>query len=335
MPTPKYKPEEYLRYIKMSNKKHLLVEGKEDKRIFNLLLDELKQKNHILATENPDIDTAEMLSFDDTPNNRDRVKVICQKVQEKSYAERLVGFVDREFEEFEYNSNIEDKLKKHEVQGRLIWSRGHSIENYFFDFLILRNSFRDLVVIDYFAQSLEIFEKIMKPTIEIACALSLAAKELDKLQRIEKIIGKTIDWQTIQLNDEKIEIIIGNWEKKLSGESGFTEEEVRILIEKYTAWHQIVKLTDFQVVRWLCHGHIGMNFIWAVYGCCVYYICSQGLYESPTTEVSRVGKIDKYTRTHTCASWWAREAINSGCDYPTEIIELLGLFLENNGEIIC
>jgi hypothetical protein len=322
MPTPKYKPEEYLRYIKMSKKKHLLVEGKEDKRIFNLLLDELKHKSNILARENSDIDTAEMLSFDDTPNNRERVKVICQKVQEKPDAEKLVGFVDREFEEFEYNSDIEDKLKKHEVQGRLIWSRGHSIENYFFDFLILRNSFRDLVVIDYFAQSLEIFEKIMEQTIEIACAVSLAAKELGKLQRIENIIS----WQTIQLTDEKIEIVIGTWQKKLSVEYGFTKEETRSFIEKYTAWHQIVKLADFQVVRWLCHGHIGMKFIWAAYSCCVYHICSNGLHGSPTTEVSRVDKIDKYTRTHVCASWWAREAISSRCDYPTEIIQLLGLF---------
>jgi len=323
---PAYKPEDYLRYIQMNAKKHLLVEGREDKRIIKLLLDELTQNNHILATEGIlDIDTAEMLSFDDTPNNRDRVKVICQKVQEKPYAEKLVGFVDREFEEFEYNSNIEDKLKKHEVQGRLIWSRGHSIENYFFDFLILRNSFRDLVVIDYFTQSLEIFEKIMKPTIEIACAVSLAAKELGKLQRIEN----TISWQLIQLTDEKVEIVIGNWQKKLSVEYGFTEEETRSFIEKYTTWHQIVKLADFQVVRWLCHGHIGMKFIWAAYSCCVYHICSNGLYGSPTTEVSRVDKIDKYTRTHACASWWAREAISSRCDYPTEIIQLLDLFLEN------
>jgi hypothetical protein len=130
-----YTPAEFRNFLMMSHDKHLLVEGIDDKIAFKLLFEELSGKHDIK------IDTAErLINFERPLGNREKVEEICRTVTGRSFADKLVGFVDREFREFEWDNDIRDNLGQHKVDGRLVWSRGHSIENYFFDFIILREA---------------------------------------------------------------------------------------------------------------------------------------------------------------------------------------------------
>jgi hypothetical protein len=310
----KYKLRDYLNYIKMSKKKHLLVEGITDKRSFKLLVDELQKKINV-NLEFIEIDTAESLSFHDVPRNCDRIERICQSIQDEDYSQKLVGFVDREFREFEYNSFFEDKLDKHNVQGRLVWSRGHSIENYFFDYGILSESFRDLVVIDCFDEALKIFKQVIESTIKIACSVSIASEKLKKNKRIEP----TISWQIIQIDSpNKISIKLVEWEEKLVNQHNFIPQDAHIFCEEYTSCQaRVSSFQNIQVLRWLCHGHLGIEFLWAVYVLCIDRVGSQ--------KQGSKCQVDKQLKTHNCASWWARKAVNGDCDYPKEVFQLFGI----------
>jgi hypothetical protein len=126
----RFTPEEYLKYLEIDDlSRHILVEGRDDKRIFELLLRELchtDEKSQIL------VDSAEAF-VECHPENRETVEDICNKITGEAYSDRLVAFVDREFREFDFPQLL-DRVDGHKISGQLVWSRGHSIENYFFDF---------------------------------------------------------------------------------------------------------------------------------------------------------------------------------------------------------
>jgi hypothetical protein len=85
------------------------------------------------------IDDAESLvDCDSAYTNLAKVEYICKSVQNRPYAHKIVGIVDRMLRDFRRASSVEDTLRQHKVMGRLIWTRGHSIENYFFQVAVLR-----------------------------------------------------------------------------------------------------------------------------------------------------------------------------------------------------
>ncbi len=265
-----YTQQDYLNYIQFSKKKHLLVEGVTDKRIFNLLFDEWeqKQKNNInLVNLEVQIDTAEGLNFIDVPRNCDRVKAICQSIETKPYNYKLVGFIDREFNEFAYSSSFEDNLKGHKVEGRLVWSRGHSIENYFFEYSILREHFRGLAL-DYFSEALEVFSsQFLESILKIACAVTLASKEIGKIQKIEDRIIQ--DFFQIINNEFLIKLEFFK-ENLIKSKNDFTLEEAEEFYREYINFQDKITLfKDPQIIRWLCHGHIGIKLICLSYDLCI------------------------------------------------------------------
>ncbi|RCJ31799.1 hypothetical protein A6769_29945 [Nostoc punctiforme NIES-2108] len=319
-----YPPSAYRNLIKMSDNKRLLVEGKEDKHLFRLLLDELyMNKKQEYARIKIDIDSAEKLvSVPNATGNRQKVEILCQSIKNEAYKHKLVGFVDREFREFNISNNIYDNLNIHKVEDQLVWSRGHSIENYFFDFSILRDPLRDLSATEWFNESLTLFEKRIISTIRLACCISLVGKELGKLN----LLKDSIDWKVVTITPSNIELLVKKWEECLINKK-LKYEEVQKIITLYQYWQPIIENADFQVVRWICHGHIGVAVIWAVYSRCVYHICSKLGSDKPESEVAKVQGIKEGNRTHACASWWARKAMGNQCDYPIEVLKLLGFDL--------
>ena len=92
--------------ISMSDDRFLLVEGDDDKRLFKMMAQELlsnKQRHiHVHSTQD----------FEDSLLNclgcRERVEVISRTIEPLPYASRFVGFVDREFREFEIGNKLKD-----------------------------------------------------------------------------------------------------------------------------------------------------------------------------------------------------------------------------------
>ena len=78
------------------------------------------------------IDSAEMIrECEGVFSNREKVEYIHALAADHA---KLAGWVDREFRMFAVGPSIVNELKGHNVlDASLFWTRGHSIENYFFD----------------------------------------------------------------------------------------------------------------------------------------------------------------------------------------------------------
>ena len=327
MARPTYTPKEYQSYLKTSSFKHLLVEGKNDKQLFNFLIDEFNQIkiNQNMPTSKVLIDTAEQLiKFEDTPGNRAKVEFICQMIENTPLAGKLVGFVDREFREFEYDPVFRDNRLENVVQGRLVCYRGHSIENYFFDLSILRDPLRDISNFDLFYNAFEKFKSVMDATIRLACAASLAGKECGQIE----VISNRIQWTFITINkqDENMsgDIIFDfeKWKNYLI-KKGVSLDKANSLCNSYKSWNQKIKSVDVSVLKWLCHGHIGMAFIRSVYARCVHSAAVDNQLERPDDEVEKTERYNDEHRFKACAACWSRKAIINQCEYPTEVLKLL------------
>jgi hypothetical protein len=311
-----FTPSDYRAYINMSKNRHLLVEGRDDKRVFKFFLDEISsQTNSSDLRYRIDIDSAEdLIAFGNSIGNRDKVERIIESVSTASYTDKLVGFVDRDFREFNIGSTLTDTVNGHKSVGQLIWSKGHSIENYYFDFDILRYPLRDFSVTPYFDKSLDLLENIFEKAIRLACAYSLTGYELE----IIGIIRTAINWKIIDISSSDVALNTDNWQRFL-GQRSIASSNITEILNRFEAWNNIVKTADFSVVRWLCHGHIGLAYIWAVYGRCIYEITQQ------ENEVNRVLQASESVRFNACASNWVKRALNNYGVYPREVFILLHL----------
>jgi len=321
-----YDLESYRNYLIMSNSKHILVEGSNDKRVFMLFIDELlHQSGSETAYSKIVVDTAEqLLDFEKSLGNRAKVETVCQRLIGQYCARKLVGFVDREFREFDRIPLVRDRIGAHKVCGRLVWSRGHSVENYYFDFETLRVPLRAFSVTDAFCDALDLFEKVFEQTIRLACAASLAGDELQKLRLVER----SIEFSVFRFMPDAPEILtldLDMWKEDLVKKHRLANTVAKDLIKHFRAWHDRVEHSEFCPVRWMCHGHIGLAFIWGVYGGCVHEICLRRGYdvEVAASEARRVLRAEKSVRFNLCAENWVRRALRDHCSYPQEVFRLL------------
>jgi hypothetical protein len=170
----------------MRTKRTLLVEGIKDKQIIERLLIETKG-------DDPNdcdlvIDTAEQ--FRDCPgimSNREKVEYIHGIVSNHS---KLGGWVDREFRLFAVEQTVKDQLSDHNVvHASLFWTRGHSIENYFFDIRIVLRYIEQFFPEHLPANYRESTIAVMEPITRIAAAVTLAAKDSNLLSRMTRLFS--------------------------------------------------------------------------------------------------------------------------------------------------
>lgn len=311
-----YSPAGYRIMVAMSSSKFILVEGEDDKRSLMYLKSELFSKDTSIR-----IHGANQIRFGTDIGNRERVEQICQAVKGKNYATRFVGFVDREFREFELGDKIIDLISCHNIIDRLIWSRGHSIENYYFDFKILYRPLRHYSTTSFYEDALILFEQVFEQAIKVACAIGLAAYEHGLL----KPAKSSINWEILVLKSYKLTINLQEWEKILVQKQKIQKVEANFLIGSFQTWLEKVSETDFKSIKWLCHGHIGITFIWATYARCLFEVCRKAGVSEPQREVRKVLGADETVRFNGCASEWAQQVSNQSCEYPSDIFEYLGL----------
>jgi hypothetical protein len=313
-----YNPAGYRNMVKMSKFKYILVEGKFDKIALLYLIDELFGKRSDLRVHG-----AYQIQFgskSSSKGNREKVEEIAESIGGKKFAKRFVGFVDREFRGFNFENGIEDTIAKHNVIDRLIWTRGHSIENYYFDFSLLRGPLRDFTTTSHFSNALDLFEQNLEQIIKLACAASLAGLELGQLEKVKS----SIDWSLLQFDTSKLIIITSNWSSNLT-RGKMSNEAAQSLIGSFQIWLEKLSEIDFSILRWFCHGHIGIAFIWAAYARCVLEVGQRSGSKDPLNEARNVVKAEETVRCNGCASAWAERAQRKSCEYPEEIFAYLDL----------
>mgnify|MGYP006295611663 CR=1 FL=1 len=334
MTTLKYTMSGYRSLLSYSHQRHLLVEGADDKRAFSLFLDELFERLAPAGIESVRIDSAQDLIECDEAGNRQKVEMVCESVSGKPYAERIVGFVDREFREFDRHPDLADSVKGHRISDRLIWSRGHSIENYYFDFDTLRSPLREFSVIDRFRDALALFKAVFATTIRLACAASLAGDEIGMLSLVKGSVGRDV-LEVDNSEEPLLTLNLGAWRSNLMARLKASEGIAERLTDRFQYWCARVEEADFHVVRWMCHGHIGLAFIWAVYSRCVLEVCQRhGRRETDAeADARRVLKAEESVRFNACAARWVERSLGDHCSFPIQVFELLGLDLLSQDDV--
>lgn len=304
-----YNLQGYLNLVQMSERKHLLVEGKYDKQFFLLFLYE--SIPHIKV----DIDTAEsLISSERVLGNRQKVENVTETISSKDYASKFVGFIDREYDEFD-REEIADKLGCHNQISRLVWSRGHSIENYFFDPQIVYESLLGLSSVECFDRAIKTFTNCFETTIRIACALGLTGYEMGKFE----IIRSSIHSDLFDIQSSEIVLQVEKWQNSLKTKR-CTEEEALMAVNSFQSWLEKLKNVSFDTVRWLCDGHSGIEIIWAVYHCCVF----TNTFANSKNEADKIYKVPKDTRFQSLASCLFRKSKTKDEKFvcPYEVLNL-------------
>jgi hypothetical protein len=325
MAVPRFTPDEFRQYIKFSTKKHILVEGSGDKYSIDCLWKGFtSQANQLTIREQISVDSAQSLVQleSGTGNNCEKVKEVSRSICNKSYANRFVGFVDRELNNFnwdyELSHALQDNMNCHAVEERLVFSRGHSIENYIFELDILNDYFCVLSTSPYTRQALHIFNSLFPSALCIACTISLAASKVRVLKKIES----TIDWELIHISSDNISFLLDDWiDKLVNRQMELNQRES--LKEAYNIYYQYVINSSLSIVRWMCHGHIGYEFLRALYERCLVAACPNNQdREKERGEISWVKKEKMFSILINC---WIKRVLDNNCEYPREIFELLGV----------
>jgi len=327
----KYDPQSYRLYLRNSiasgKNKHILVEGKDDKYLIERLWQDFSASNSTNIIGEILVDSAENLIKGDELhpfyNNREKVEFRTNTIYGKSYADDFVGFVDRELHKFDWDcdvsSEFQDLMESHEVIQRLVRSRGHSIENYIFDFSILYTVLEYLSTTAYANTAIELFKETFQSALCVACSIGLAAA---KAQVIAKT-NATIDYNILEINSEKEVIFkIDNWIEKLAirGISDIQKQDVK---SYYHIYNERVSKASISLVRWICHGHIGYDLLRALYERCVVDVCPST--QDKAKELSGISWVARDKLFHAFINSWVKKSLQKQCEYPMEIFELLGI----------
>jgi len=314
-----YTPAEYSKILQMSAKRRVLVEGRDDYYLILALFDEF------LGVEWRDVYNIEIDKAENSISalgNRQAIESVVRLVANTNLREKLVGLVDREFRNFDWgDGKIIDQLQRHFVDNRLLWTRGHSAENYFLDKDILRVPFRD-VSGEIFQKAYDIFVNNIDSYIRIASKLSLTALTLNHMKRIRASLG----WDIIS---ENADLDKGKWISHLNV-IGFNLQEIEEIISVYSEIGVITDSTDVETVRWFCDGHLSFFFLWCSFAKCV-YIATDTLNDKKTM-AHRVLKYGDETRFNSCASAWAKSSKANVCEYPRDLFGMLSLS-ESDGSL--
>lgn len=325
----KLDPQSYRLYLMNSiisgKNKHILVEGKDDKYLIERLWQDFLIQN---STHKILVDSAENLikgdSLDPFSNNKQKVESIANSIHEKPYANDFVGFVDRELHKFEWdceiNAELQDLVESHEVIQRLVLSRGHSIENYIFDFSILYEVLEYLSTTAYANHAIELFKESFQSALRIACSVGLAATKAQVLSKT----SSTIDYKLLEITSTgEVIFKVDDWVQKLIIERGVSADQAQDIKLYYTTYSNQVSRASISLVRWICHGHIGYDFLRALYERCVFDSCPST--QDKAKELSGISWIAKEKLLYAFVNSWIKKSLQNQYEYPVAIFELLGV----------
>ena len=317
---------EFVNEVRMSKRPYILLEGSNDKSFFDILLDTVRGSPGYQdgSRGTVAIETAERVKSDShVEGNRQKVENVSGLVARTSFRERFVGFVDREFRKFPVGNTIADSLGIQQQLDRLVWSRGHSIENYLFDFEVFRAPLHDSSLNGEIAETaLDCLERNFQEILSVACALGLVGKE----QGILDHVRRTVHFDPILPPDSPTLWDVGVWKGRIVQQSPLSAQQGDALASRFEQLLAVVKASGPSDVRWACDGHTGIRLIWAAYA--QYVFCasqsSPGVGPTATTQRAAITGISLPIRFNHLARSWATITAYPAPNTPFVCFDLIG-----------
>ncbi len=207
---------------------------------------------------------------------------------------------------------------------RLVWSRGHSIENYLLDFDVFRKPLSDFSLDGSIAQTaLECLRENFPMIISTACALGLAAYRLGQLP----LVRRTIHWEPIELSASVILWNTDCWKAALARHSNLSADTIENLASQFAHWLDVAQASSPTEVRWACDGHIGLRFVWYTYAKAVYAISQAENSDrpGPAKQRDKVAGVGDSIKLNHLARHWAQNLGVDFADTPGICFEMIGI----------
>lgn len=234
--------------LKLRTPKTILVEGVTDKAVISRFLLERNYSegnySQYMIDEVSIVSDEEKLS---RVGSRDKVLLIAQEFAAEK--DKLICLVDREWDGVNFES-IENSSFDQSMDCALL-TRGHSIENYWFNSsalisFLMQNNSSDLSL-QYLEGLKERFEEILY----FAASFSLAAKDASVINRCSDLItASDVEWVGGSF------IAKDAFSVKL-GLRGVSVDMLSLMSEKALYVRSLPK----GLLQWICHGHLGEEAI--------------------------------------------------------------------------
>ncbi|CAN5358472.1 hypothetical protein BH24GEM3_BH24GEM3_11620 [soil metagenome] len=306
-----YSLEGYLAALKIRGGKSLLLEGPTDMKIVARVLAEIDSEPGLYCRDVA-VDPIDLIADEKIPRgHRNAVEFVYHYASNESLP--LAALVDREFREFEVEQQPADHLRSHRSEGRLFWTRGHSIENYLFDARYIDAYLRMKIPEFVSNECLRSVRAELASILRIGAAASLAAL---KCQIIERCSGACRDnfWKSIPTGlsfdlDAYVGILLDR------GVPDTTANDYRMRFAEYEK--QLAVDSDEELNRWIVHGHLGWDFLWSgVAG----ILRAYGVARDVVNTVCRGFVDDKLRFT---ADMWARDVVRGSAESPRALWDWL------------
>lgn len=304
----KYNIPKYIAQTKMSAKKRVLVEGKDDKAHFKNLLDMVAHGHKVR------IDTAENIKGDCTKtnkNNRAKIDKIHAQCNALSSHRNLHYLCDREYYKFEIEEQIADFMVAHESTGNLTWTLGHSIENYFFTTEILCDAYRYLCGSEYKSSAISVFSGSLNSGLKIISAITLAARDMG----MSGFPAGHIFWNHLTIENQSVYFDVGVWANESKSDAAQDFEKA------YKSYLSIVEQSDTLICSRICRGHTAMLLLQRLFASCIYLVTTLHNEEMAYKDANNFSKIKEVNVANALCESWVRFAKVGKASYPSILIE--------------
>lgn len=265
----------------------LLVEGPGDVEFFECL-----RKALDLNVDDVRIDDADFKIPGREEDRRANVEYVAKEIvnnhKYQGVVNRFTGFADREFDHFDFEqSPITDRIGVQRQDGRLIYSRGHSIENYVFDYDLIIDVLEEHYPIasTYRAATpnnrttvLNSMREFFDQILCIACAVSLSAYKNKLIGVIKNLLFHIDEWNSekaIMSYDQTQQSVVLNrneFRNRLLEVRRVNPDRADAFIGSYEHYLDVIsRAGNREFARWLCHGHIGVHVIRLAYAMFIYH----------------------------------------------------------------
>lgn len=304
----KYDISQYLASVKMSSKKRILVEGKDDKahigQLFYAVLGDSKIK----------IDTAENLkgiSAATSKNNRAKIDFIHAICKTSDQYGNLYLLCDREYLKFNIGRQIEDLMDEHENDGNLNWTIGHSLENYFIDGDLIIDAFSFLTASEFKLGASDLFKRVLNSAIRVVAALTLSAKDIDSCS----YPAGTIQWNDFSICDNKILLGIESWRTKNRSEIATR------FIDGVNKYLPIVENSEELICSRICRGHTAILMLQRVFSACLYHTGNVHDETTSRKDANIFGSLKESTVASALSEAWIRRVKAGSASYPKNLVQ--------------
>jgi hypothetical protein len=286
----------YLIALRSRSTHTVCVEGKDDRLVVKHCLLKFIGDDEHLNTRYV-VDSMDIIESDGTAHgNSDKMRKICALLVDSPYRGNMTALADREYQWFDISNREIDLSTAHRnLYDLLFFTRGHSVENYFFEpeYFIQYIEFNHATSLT--ANHRQLIASNWEHILELAASLTFAIHEnncctktkgLFSLSHWHEVGGGRLD---IDGSEIKTSLLLREIPTKTADE-----------ILRNTFSHREIFRNRTIVSRWITHGHIGLDLLCGAIGR-IMAICGVDL-----ATCKAVNGFSDIKRKHFASQWFDR-----------------------------